>query len=98
MAFLFEKLEVYHAAVDFADEIAALTKAFPRGYRYLADQLNRPSLSTTANLAEGNSRFTKPDRRNFFISTRGSIQECVPLQEIARMTSGLIKGLDRHAR
>jgi hypothetical protein len=41
MAFLFEKLEVYQKAVDFADQIAAMTEGFPRGYGFLVDQLNR---------------------------------------------------------
>lgn len=84
MAFMFEKLEVYQKAVDFADGIAALTEAFPRGYSFLANQLNRASLSVATNLAEGNGRFTKPDRRNFFTIARGSAQECVPLLEVAR--------------
>ena len=39
MAFSFEKLIVYQKAVDFADKMASLTEEFPRGYRYLADQL-----------------------------------------------------------
>ena len=59
MAFMFEKLEVYQKAVDFADEIAALTEGFPRGYGFLVDQLNRAALSIATNLAEGNGRFTK---------------------------------------
>ena len=84
MAFMFEKLEVYQKSVDFADEIAALTEGFPRGYGFLVDQLNRAALSIATNLAEGNGRFTKPDRRNFFTIARGSGQECVPLIEIAR--------------
>ena len=41
-------------------------------------------LSIATNLAEGNGRFTKPDRKNFFVIARGSVQECVPLLEIAR--------------
>ena len=84
MAFMFEKLEVYQKSVDFADEVASLTEAFPRGYGFLVDQLNRAALSIATNLAEGNGRFTKPDRRNFFTIARGSAQECVPLLEIAR--------------
>ncbi len=117
MAFVFEKLIVYQRAVDFADRIAALTEDFARGYRFLADQLNRASLSIAANIAEGNGRFTKADRRNFFGIARGSVQECVPLlelarrrkvlgdgihgklksdlEEIARMLSGLIAGLEK---
>jgi len=41
MPFAFEKLIVYQKAVDFADEVAALTESFPRGYGFLVDQLNR---------------------------------------------------------
>ena len=84
MAFMFEKLEVYQKAVDFADQVAALSEGFPRGYGFLVDQLNRAALSIATNLAEGNGRFTKPDRRNFFTIARGSAQECVPLLEVAR--------------
>ena len=84
MAFMFENLQVYQKAVDFADEIAQLTEGFPRGYGFLADQLNRAALSIATNLAEGNGRFTKADRRNFFTIARGSVQECVPLLEVAR--------------
>ena len=59
------------------------TEEFPRGYGFLVDQLNRAALSIAANIAEGNGRFTKPDRRNFFGIARGSVQECVPLLELA---------------
>jgi four helix bundle protein len=84
MAFMFEKLEVYQKAVTLADQIASQSETFPRGYYFLVDQLNRAALSVAANLAEGNGRFTKPDRKNFFVIARGSAQECVPLLEIAR--------------
>ncbi|HQR06739.1 MAG TPA: four helix bundle protein [Gemmatales bacterium] len=116
MAFTFEKLIVYQKAIDFADRICQLSASFPRGYSFLVDQLYRAALSIAANLAEGNGRFTKPDRKNFFGIARGSAQECVPLlelarrrqlipdevhaglkdrlEEIARMLSGLINGLE----
>jgi len=119
MAFSFEKLQVYQKAIDFADAVCQITEQFPRGYGFLVDQLNRAALSIAANLAEGNGRFTKPDRKNFFGIARGSVQECVPLlelalrrkllteashaelknslEEIARMLSGLIKGLENRA-
>lgn len=120
MAFAFEKLVVYQKAVAFADGVCTLTKGFPRGYFFLADQLNRAALSIAANIAEGNGRFTKPDRKNFFGIARGSVQECVPLlelaarqkllendghlqkkahlEEIARMLSGLINGMDNREK
>lgn len=94
MAFAFEKLIVYQKAVDFADRTLAAAEHFPRGYRFLADQLNRASVSIAANLAEGNGRFTTPDRRHFFGIARGSIQECVPLLELAQRRDLL--GRDSH--
>lgn len=119
MAFMFEKLPVYQKSVDFAEQISVLTANFPRGFYFLADQLNRASLSIAANIAEGNGRFTKPDRKNFFGISRGSVQECVPLleiaqrrslltqeqhdllktdlEEISKMISGLIKGLENRS-
>jgi four helix bundle protein len=84
MAFLFEKLSVYQKAVDVAEKISRLTDSFPKGNYYLSDQLNRASLSISANLAEGNGRFHKNDRKQFFWIARGSVQECVPLLEIAK--------------
>ncbi|MFM7038970.1 MAG: four helix bundle protein, partial [Planctomycetaceae bacterium] len=107
---------VYQKSVDFADQICLRSENFARGYGFLADQLNRASSSISANIAEGNGRFTKPDRKNFFGIARGSVHECVPLlelarrrglltaddhealksqlEEIARMLSGLINGID----
>ncbi|NIM50475.1 MAG: four helix bundle protein [Armatimonadetes bacterium] len=60
------------------------TSDFPRGCWYLADQLNRASLSISLNIAEGNGRWTQADRKNFFGIARGSIHECVPLIELCR--------------
>ena len=81
---MFENLDVYQKAVNLAETIITLTEDFPRGYYFLSDQLNRAALSVSANLAEGNGRFTKNDRKHFFIIARGSVQECVPLVEIAK--------------
>ena len=52
MAFAFEKLIVYQKAIAFADAVCTLSKGFPRGYFFLADQLNRAALSIAANIAE----------------------------------------------
>ena len=117
MPFMFENLEVYQKSVDLTEKIMNLTDEFPKGYYFLTDQLNRASLSIATNIAEGNGRFTKKDRRNFFIIAQGSVQECIPLLEIAKrkklvsdvklagmynqleviakMISGLIRGLEK---
>ena len=82
--FIFERLEVYQKALAFAECISNLTSEFPRGCWYLADQLNRASLSISLNIAEGNGRWTEADRKNFFGIARGSVHECVPLIELCR--------------
>jgi len=85
MPYMFENLAVYQKAIGFTEQIVTLTESFPRGYHFLADQLNRASLSIATNLAEGNGRLTKADRKNFFIIARASAQECVPILELARL-------------
>ena len=116
MSFMFENLDVYQKAVNFCERVITLTESFPKGYYFLSDQFNRASLSISLNIAEGNGRFTKADRKNFFVIARGSVQECVPIlellrrksllsdklydelriliEEIAKMLSGLIKGIE----
>jgi four helix bundle protein len=84
MAFLFENLEVYKKAVDLADCLYDVTSTCPKGNYYIADQLNRASLSISANIAEGNGRYHKADRINFFRIARGSAFECVPILEICK--------------
>ncbi len=59
MTFAFEKLLVYQKSVDFADQVCSATEQFQRGYGFLVDQINRVALSISANIAEGNGRFTK---------------------------------------
>jgi four helix bundle protein len=95
MAFMFERLEVYQKAVDFAEAVGILTEGFPRGKGYLHNQVNRAALSISTNIAEGNGRSTAADRRGFFIIARGSAQECVPLLEISRR--GQLIGAERHS-
>jgi four helix bundle protein len=90
--FLFEKLEVYQKALSFAERISNFTDDFPRSRWYLADQLNRASLSISLNIAEGNGRWTVADRKNFFGIARGSTHECVPLMELCRR-KGLLNDL-----
>ncbi|MCA9190984.1 MAG: four helix bundle protein [Planctomycetales bacterium] len=58
---------VYQKALDFANAVCTATEQFTRGYGFLVDQLNRAAISISANIAEGNGRFTKADRKNFFI-------------------------------
>jgi len=84
MSFMFENLDVYQKAIAFADEISDLVEGFSKGNYYLTDQLNRAALSIATNIAEGNGRYSKADRKNFFRISRGSAFECIPILELCK--------------
>ncbi|MBR9859577.1 four helix bundle protein [bacterium] len=79
--FDFEKLKVYQDALVFNEEIKIILKEC-RLSRIQKDQLERASLSIPLNIAEGSGRFTKPDRKNFYIIARSSVFECAAILEI----------------
>jgi four helix bundle protein len=73
----FEKLIVYQKAKEFNRLINEDTLSISTLDRILKDQLRRASLSIVLNIAEGCSRFSKADRKNFFVISRGSTFESV---------------------
>ena len=79
--FDFQKLEVYQKAKLFHTDIIALIQD-TKIHKATADQLFRASLSIPLNIAEGSGRFSKPDRRNFFVIARSSIFETVSILDI----------------
>ena len=76
--FDFEKLTVYKKAKIFNAGIRAFIKA-KRLDNTTNDQLRRAAFSVVLNLAEVSGRFSKPDRRNFYIIARSSIFECIAI-------------------
>jgi four helix bundle protein len=81
--FDFEKLEVYKKAKTFNKCIHALMPDLKLD-RSTQDQLKRASLSIMLNIAEGSGRFTKPDKRNFYVIARGSVFECVAILDFLK--------------
>ena len=69
--FDFQKLDVYQKSKNFCKEIYSIPdeKNFDR---VTNDQLRRASFSIMLNIAEGTSRFSNKDRKNFFVIARGS--------------------------
>ncbi len=82
MAFDHERLDVYQLALDFlvfADEIV---EQLPRGRGHLADQLFRAATSIVLNIAEGAGKFSKPDKRRYYLSSTGSATECAAILDV----------------
>lgn len=90
--FDFEKLDVYKKAKTFNAGIREFLKEAKLDPT-TNDQLRRASFSIVLNLAEGSGRFSKADRRNFFVIARSSIFECVAILDVLKdvNTLGIIK-------
>ena len=85
MAFSFEKLDVYQKALNWISESDGIAKSVKgRVSDSLIDQLTRASLSVALNIAEGNGRWHKAEKRQFFWIARGSAFECVPILQVLK--------------
>jgi len=89
MTFLFEKLDVYQKALSFSKSIYVHAKNFGRDYFFLSEQAKSASTSIVLNIAGGNGRWHKNERKKFFLIARGSCFECVPQLELMK-ANGLI--------
>ena len=78
--FDFCKLDVYQKAKAFCILITKLISS-RKFDRTTNDQLRRASFSIMLNIAEGSSRFSNRDRKNFLVIARGSAFECVAIME-----------------
>jgi four helix bundle protein len=85
-----EKLEVYQASLEFITWTIPLLDRLP-GNASVRNQLDRASTSVPLNIAEGNGKFTSPDRCRFFDNARGSALEssaCLDVTVAKRFVSG----------
>ena len=87
--FDFQKLIVYQKSIEFYTGISneIIKKNFID--KIGKDQLRRASMSITLNIAEGTSRFSTADRRNFYTIARGSLYECIAIFDLL-IKDGLI--------
>ena len=86
--FDFQNLEVYKKAKSFHLRCIEILKE-NKSNKTTNYQLTRASFSIALNIAEGSGRFSKPDRRNFFVISRGSVFECVSILDILHDTETL---------
>jgi four helix bundle protein len=82
MGFDHERLDVYQLALDFLVFANAIIEALARGRSHLGDQFTRAATSIVLNLAEGAGKYSKPDKRRYYLTARGSATESAALLDI----------------
>lgn len=83
--FRFEKFDVWRHAVEFADNIYAMIRPFPREELFgLQSQMRRASVSVSSNIAEGNSHSSDKEFARFVEIAYGSLMEVVSQSLIAK--------------
>lgn len=88
--FEFQNLEVYKKAKTFHLESKQLINDIQLD-KITKDQFYRASFSIMLNISEGSGRFSKPDRRHFFVMSRGSVFECAAIIDSLHDASAINK-------
>lgn len=96
--FKFEDLKVYQKALDFVDDVYAVTKKFPKEEIYgLSSQYKRASVSIPLNIAEG-AGDTDAQFNRYLQMAWDSSKECVVCSTIAKRQGFITTEEDKDAR
>ena len=76
-----EKLFAYQRSIEFVAWSSDLLENIPAKLS-VCDQLDRASTSVPLNIAEGNGKYTSPDRCRYFEIARGSALECAACLDV----------------
>jgi four helix bundle protein len=82
MQFSHEKLDVYRLSIAFVTWITHAIHDLHGDLRFARKQLIRSSQSIPQNIAEGNGKRSRDDRRRYFDTARGSAMECAATLDI----------------
>ena len=76
-----EKLHAYQEAIRFVAWADGILESLPKNLA-VHSQLDRAATSIALNIAEGNGRYTAPDRCRFLDNARGSALECAACLDV----------------
>ena len=82
--FDFEQFPVYQKSEHYYSEVLKIL-ANPKIDKNLKDQFKRASLSIVLNIAEGAGKYAKNDKKNFYVVSKGSVNECVAILRILKI-------------
>jgi four helix bundle protein len=93
--FRFEKLDVWHRAIDFADLVYGFSRKFLDYERYgLMSQMRRAAVSVSSNVAEGSGRVSDKEFARFLEMSYASVLEVVSQGEVAHRQQ-ILSAIDR---
>lgn len=85
MGHKYQDLIAWQKAMELAEEVYRLTKAFPKEEVYgLTSQMRRAAVSVPSNIAEGQGRLNPGEFRQFLGQARGSLLELETQAALAR--------------
>ena len=87
------RLDAYRVSLELAVKAKELADAVPRGYRTLADQLQRSGTAPVMLVAEGANRYYRGTKRQRVSEARGEAGECAAATELAAQL-GLVPAQD----
>jgi four helix bundle protein len=95
----YRDLLVWQKGIDLAKEVYKVTRRFPTDERFgLTSQMQRAAVSVSSNIAEGQSRRTTGEFRQFLYQALGSLAEVDTQLVLARELGYLGEGDSEHAQ
>src|SRR5438093_653010 len=76
-----ERLIAYQRSIQFVAWSSPIPEELPAKLA-VSDQLDRASTSVPLNIAEGNAKYTAPDRCRYLDTARGSALECAACLDV----------------
>ncbi|MBU1090001.1 four helix bundle protein [Patescibacteria group bacterium] len=94
--FDFEKFSVYQKSEQLYIKVLKILSNFQID-KNIKDQLKRAALSIVLNIAEGAGKYSKKDKKNFYVIAKGSVNECVAIIRILKIEGKISEELFQKA-
>jgi len=81
----YERLDVYHCAIEHLSCVFKWLPMLPRGLSALADQWRRAAMSIPLNIGEGAGKTSVAERAHCYAIARGEAMECGAILDVVRL-------------
>lgn len=97
--FDFERLKVYHKALEFIDKMFEVYRRLPKEFKLpVGNNLIRASLSIANNIAEGNGKKSKKEKNRYFGISLDSTRESISVLNVLRRQSMITENKHKDLR